>query len=152
MALHGKVRNMPSFPSSSTQDIFIFFFIPSRFPWFVKPAGQDPELLSTAKPMALGRMDGWYITHNTAQPSTASALVISILRFVLLWQFSSSFYLHLCSSSSIKAPGASPCFPGTLPPALPRALASTKETENGENLDFLFFFFPLLCFSGSSPR
>lgn len=43
---------------------------------------------------------------------------------------------------------------GSPPPALPIALASTKETKNGENPDFIlvFFFFPLfLLFSGSSP-
>lgn len=67
--LHGKVRNMISFPSFSTQNIFIFFCISSRFPWFVKHTGQDPELLRTAKPMALSRMAWMARASHTIQLS-----------------------------------------------------------------------------------
>lgn len=69
LGLNGKVRNMISFSFFSTQNVFIFFCISSRFPWFVKHTVQDPELLRTAKLMALSRMAWMASTSHTIQLS-----------------------------------------------------------------------------------
>lgn len=94
LALHGKVRNMTSFPFFSTRNIFIFFCISSRFPWFVKPTGQDPELLRTAKPTALGRM-AWIAA--TSHPIELSPRYLNLqlrtgLAVLLLFLFTSLFF------------------------------------------------------------
>lgn len=97
----GKVRNMTSFPSFSIQNIFIFFCISFKFPCFVKVcwfmhiwhrARSRAAENSKAHGSGQNGLDGWHITHNTAQPSIASAS---------LSQSSASYWFGSSTSLSI---------------------------------------------------
>lgn len=153
LAPHGKVSNMISFPPFSTQNIFIFFCISSRFPWFVKPKGQDPELLRTAKPMALSRMAWMAGTSHTIQLSLQLHQPSLSQSSASYWFGSSpplSIYIFVLQAVS-KLLGLHP-LPWAPCPQLCQEPLQALRRQNGENLDIFSLFCLLLCFSGSSPR
>lgn len=158
LALHEKVRNTTSFPFFSTQNIFIFFCISSRFPWFVKPTGQDPELLRTAKPTALGRMVWIAGTSHTIQPSLQLHQPSSSQSSASYWFGSSPLSIYIFVLQAVSkhlrlhpvpwAPCPQLCQRGS---ASLQALQALRRQRMEKTLLF-FCFFLFLCFSGSTPR
>lgn len=158
LALHGQVRYMPSFSSSSTENnlsslIWFSFAFLLGFLHLWSPQG---NIQSSGAQQSPCHWAGWcgQPVHCAQYSSVLNCIRLrylnpqlrTALAALLLLLFTSLFpKLHQNTWGFTPAPLAQ----GSAPPALPVALASTKEAANRENSDFIlvlffsFFFSPL---------
>lgn len=102
LALYGKVRNMPSFPSSSTQNIFVSFAFLLGFLGLWSPQGKIQSSWAQQSPWHWAEWLGWLVHHtqyssvsHCISPRYLNSQLRSGLAVLLLFLFTSLFFkLH----------------------------------------------------------